>query len=230
MNDKNWAEREIELACESERKNVAKPEDADYGITCYNSALRAYQSLMQDGHSDFSIHVTKNILNRLIDGKCLTPIEDIPDVWEDVSRLFSKDDPIKHYQCTRTSSLFKEVAPDGTVTYDDVTRVEVANESKPDVTYTFTFISKLINKLEPITMPYYASDKKFKVIVEEFLVDPMGIDSDTLGCLYYITPEGKKVDLNMYFKDDGNDMVQIDKAEYDERKARMVKESRYDFD
>ena len=51
---------------------------------------------MRDGHSGFSIQITKSILNRLIDGKCLTPIEDTPDIWEDVSETFSKDDPIKH--------------------------------------------------------------------------------------------------------------------------------------
>ena len=28
-----------------------------------------------------SIQITKSILNRLIDGKCLTPIEDDPDIW-----------------------------------------------------------------------------------------------------------------------------------------------------
>ena len=71
-----WAIREIELACESERKRAEKPEDATYGVACYESALCGYKSLMQGDHDEFSLQVTKGILNRLVDGKCLTPIED----------------------------------------------------------------------------------------------------------------------------------------------------------
>lgn len=152
-----WAEREIELACESERKGAEKPEDAAHGVACYDSALRAYQSLMRDGHSGFSIQITKSLLNRLIDGKCLTPIEDTPDIWEDVSEMFGKDDPVKHYQCKRMSSLFKEVAPDGTVTYSDTNRVQVVNVDEPDIAYTNGFTTRLIDKLAPITMPYFLS-------------------------------------------------------------------------
>ena len=217
-----WAEREIELACESERKGAEKPEDAAYGVACYDSALRAYQSLMRDGHSGFSIQITKSLLNRLIDGKCLTPIEDTPDIWEDVSEMFGKDDPVKHYQCKRMSSLFKEVAPDGTVTYSDTNRVQVVNVDEPDIAYTNGFTTRLIDKLAPITMPYFPADKKFKVVREEFLTDPKNGDFDTVAYLYVITPEGKKVELNGYFKDGEDGMVRIDKAEYDERKARRV--------
>ena len=65
----DWAAREIALACQSEREASEGTDDWDYGVACYESALRAYRSLMQDGHSGFSIQITKSILNRLIDGK-----------------------------------------------------------------------------------------------------------------------------------------------------------------
>lgn len=225
LNDEpvDWAGQEVTLACISEKKGVEKPGDADYGIACYESALRAYRCLSRDGHSGFSIQITKSILNRLIDGKCLTPIEDTPDIWEDVSETFSKDDPIKHYQCKRMFSLFKKVAPDGTVTYSDTNRVQVVNVDEPDIAYTNGFTTRLIDKLAPITMPYFPADKKFKVVREEFLTDPKNGDFDTVAYLYVITPDGKKVELNGYFKDGENGMVRIDKAEYDERKARRVK-------
>ena len=45
--------------------------------------------------------------------KCLTPIEDDPDIWTKVE--FGENDPIQHFQCKRMSSLFKDVAEDGTV-------------------------------------------------------------------------------------------------------------------
>ena len=92
-------------------------------MACYKSALRAYECLYRDGHSGFSIQITKSILNRLIDGKCLTPIEDTPDIWSDITSECNWKEGYQQYQCKRMSSLFKEVAPDGTATYSDTERV-----------------------------------------------------------------------------------------------------------
>lgn len=75
-----WAKNEVAIASKRERGN--KPEgEWDYGCACYDSAMRAFESLLGDGHSGMSIGFTKNILNRLIDGKPLTPIEDTEEVW-----------------------------------------------------------------------------------------------------------------------------------------------------
>lgn len=75
-----WAKNEVAIASKRERGD--KPEgEWDYGCACYDSAMRAFESLLGDGHSGMSIGFTKNILNRLIDGKPLTPIEDTEEVW-----------------------------------------------------------------------------------------------------------------------------------------------------
>ena len=91
----SWAAREVALACQSEREASKGTDDWAYGVLCYESALRAYQTLARDGHSGFSIQITKSILNRLVDGKCLPPIEDTPDIWSDItgegSSTMSKD-------------------------------------------------------------------------------------------------------------------------------------------
>jgi len=68
-----WAEKEVELACERERANSSEEGEWKYGCACYESALRAYNSIYSDGHSGYSIGATKQILNRLIDGTPLTP-------------------------------------------------------------------------------------------------------------------------------------------------------------
>ena len=81
MDLEKWAEKEIEIACKKENPNREEGE-WDYGCACYESALKAFKSLLEDEHSGFSISITKNILNRLIDGKPLTPIEDTDDVWD----------------------------------------------------------------------------------------------------------------------------------------------------
>ena len=128
--ESDWAAREVALASQKERESAEDKDDWDYGVACYESALRAYRSLERDGHSGMSIQITKSILNRLIDGKCLTPIEDDPDIWTKVE--FGENDPIQHFQCKRMSSLFKDVTEDGTVTYSDVNRVQLINKESPD--------------------------------------------------------------------------------------------------
>lgn len=57
-----WAKNEVAIASKRERGD--KPEgEWDYGCACYDSAMRAFESLLGDGHSGMSIGFTKNILN-----------------------------------------------------------------------------------------------------------------------------------------------------------------------
>lgn len=218
----DWAEREIALAVAAEKEMAKGTNDWAYGAACYESALRAHQSLSRDGHSGYSIQITKGILNRLIDGKCLTPIEDTPDIWVDVSEIFAKDQKNKHYQCSRMSSLFKVIAEDGAVTYSDTNRVCAVNVDDPDNAYTNGFTTRLVDKYFPITMPYFPASKKFRVVRDEFLVDPKNGDYDTVAFLCIMTPDGKKVELNRYFKEVDGKMVPIQEAEFNERKAKQV--------
>ncbi len=217
-----WAKREVALTCEKEREMAEEKGEESDGIACYESALRAYQSLVGDSKDQFYISVTKGILNRLIDGKCLSPIEDTPDVWEDISGTYPKEDTHKHYQCKRMSALFKDVAPDGTVTYSDVSRTYAVDVEKPDKAYTNGFTTRLIDKIFPIAMPYFPTDKRFKVVRDTFLFDKKNGDYDTIGFLYFVTPTGKKIELNHYFKEVDGQLVTIDKAEFDDRKAKRV--------
>lgn len=202
----SWAKKEVELACESERSNTKTDDEAWYGVNCYESALRAYRSLEKDGHSGFSIQITKSI-----------SIEDTPDIWTEVN--FGEDDPVKHFQCKRMSSLFKDISPDGQVSYNDVNRVQVVYIDNPDNSWTNGTATRLVDKIFPITMPYLPSSKKFKIIAENFLVDEKNGDYDTVGYLKLITPDGKTIELNAFFKDGEKDMVRIRKEEYEERKA-----------
>lgn len=216
----DWAGREVALACAKEREMSEKKGEENYGIACYENALRAYRALMREGHDGFSISVTKGILNRLIDGKCLSPIEDTPDIWAESQG--PKNDSHKHYQCSRMPSLFKDVAPDGTVTYSDVERVVAVDVDKPDISYHNGFTTRLVDKIFPITMPYFPPSKKFKVVRDECLVDPKNGDYDTVAYLYLLTPTGQKVELNHYFKEVDGKLITIEKAEFDERKNRRV--------
>lgn len=50
------------------------------------------------------------ILDKLIDGKALTPIEDVPEAWNYIGHFDEEEEAagIKRYQCKRMSSLFKK--------------------------------------------------------------------------------------------------------------------------
>lgn len=215
-----WAEREIEIACKHERGDSgSKDGEWDYGCACYESALKAYKSLMEDGHTGFSIGMTKYILNRLIEHKPLTPIEDKEDVWNDISDISGG---CVNYQCKRMSSLFKYVYPDGTIKYRDVNRFYGVNLDNPNGSYHSGLIDRVMEELYPIRMPYFPT-KSFKVVCEEFLTDRNNGDFDTIGMLYFIDPDGVRMELNRYFKEVENDFVEIDKDEYEERRVMYQK-------
>lgn len=211
MNMLNWAEKEIELACEKERKNGEK-EEWDYGCACYESALKAYKSLTEDSHSGFSIMITKDILNRLIDGKPLTPIIDTDDIWNEVNGY---KDECKHYQCTRMSSLFKNVYKDGTVKYSDTDRITCVNVESGSYYYN-GFIASIIDEMYPIQMPYYPRGP-IKVYCSELLTDRKNGDFDTIAILYILLPSGEKVNIERFFKESDNSFEEISKDEYNER-------------
>ncbi len=222
MEMKTWAEKEIEIACARERAASENPDECewDYGCACYESALKAFKCLLEDEHSGYSIHVTKNILVRLIEGKPLTAIEDTPDVWNEVHGL--GEDGNQEFQCSRMSSLFKTVHKDGSVTYSDVRRVHVVYEANPDICWSSGQATSLINEMFPITMPYWPRSKGYTLYAEDFLFDPANGDYDTVGYFYAIDPDGEKIAINRYFAEKNGEFVEIDSKEYGERKERRI--------
>lgn len=215
-----WAENEVAIACCREKPD-RKDGEWDYGCACYESALKVFHSLCEDGHSGFSIGLTKAILNRLINNKPLLPIEDTNEVWSDISDMSGLKGEECNYQCKRMSSLFKYVYADGTVKYRDVDRYHGVNINCPDAPYHSGLIDTVMDELYPITMPYMPADRAYKVYTEEFLVDPKNGDFDTVGILYVITPSLERVEINRYFKEAPNGFAEIDEAEYVKRKMKV---------
>jgi len=216
----SWAEKEIDIACKREREaSGVKNDDWDYGCACYESALKAYKSLVEDNHSGLSIGFTKQILNRLIDGKPLTPIEDTDDIWSDISDISGLNgEVVNYYQCKRMSSLIKYVYPDGTVKYKDINRYYCVDINNTEVTYYSGLVQRIIDEMFPITMPYFPGEP-IKVYCEDFLTDRKNGDFDTVGIFYAIKPDGEKVEINRFFKNSEDGWDEIDEVEYNERKA-----------
>ena len=206
-----WAEEEIRLAC-----NIKD----EYARACYDSAIRAYKSLMKDGHSGASIHVTHGILNRLIDMKPLTAIEDVPEVWNDISMWKSEEGIVEQYQCKRMSSLFKDIYDDGTVKFTDVNRVSCIDIDCPIISWHCHLGDNIVDELFPIEMPYYPATSPYKLYMEDFLVDPNNGDFDTKGFFYLIKPDGERVEINKFYKEQDEGWAEIGVEEYNDRKKK----------
>ena len=220
-----WARKEVEIACKKENPD-RKDGEFDYGCVCYESALKAFESLCGDGHSGYSIKMTQSILNRLIDGQPLTPIEDIDDVWNECS--WSDRDNPKIYQCKRMPSLFKRIYPDGTFKYTDNDRSYCVNINNPCNTYGWGLSGRIIDEMFPITMPYMPG-KPIKVYCEDFLTDKKNGDYDTAGIFYAIKTENgqqERIEINRFFREPEGDekgrWTEISKEEYEERKSRKL--------
>ena len=216
----DWAKKEVELAKTIEAKDL-KEGEFDYGGACYDSALKAFKSLAEDGHSGMSIKLTQQILNRLIDGKPLLPIEDREDIWNEVTR--NKKDNIIIYQCSRMSSLFKYVYENSKVTYSDIDRSYCFDITNPDMRYSFGLVTNIINEMFPITMPYSPANERIKVCCEQFLYSPDGGDFDSVGILYVDDPDNKRINVSRFFKEADEKWVEISDVEYNARKINKVK-------
>ncbi len=223
----DWAIAEVNIACARERGDSGTDDgEWDYGCACYESALKAFQSLCQDGHSGMSIGLTKQILVRLIEGKTLTPIDDIPEVWNDISHYEEEGKTGTKFQCKRMFSLFKDVLEDGTVQYHDTERY-YCKDVHTGSAYRFGIVANIIDEIAPITMPYIPEDKSWVVYCEDFLFgNENGGDFDTFGVYYVIDPKGERKEINRFFKEGENGkLVDIPYEEFDERrKNKKVKE------
>lgn len=217
----SWAEQEVKFACEHERGDKPK-EEWDYGCACYESALKAFKSLEEDNHSGFSIGFTKGILNRLIDGKPLCPIEDTEETWSHIADTSGHQGEEVNYQCKRMSSLFKYVYADGTVKYRDIDRF-IMVKTLTNTIWHSGLVDQVLEELYPITMPYIPSDTSYKAMCEEYLTDRKNGDFDTVGILNVIEPDGKTVEINRYFKDVPNGWEEIDLEEFKNRRAMHFK-------
>lgn len=200
MNLYDWAKNEIKIAC----KNRSDCNESDeYYKACCESALRAYDCLLDDGHSGMSWNITKNILMRLMDNKPLSPITDNdfesdPDIHESPEWL-QELGIISDIPCSRMSGLYKYIYKDGTILYKDINRVSVRDIST-DTYWTSGFISNLVSEMYPITMPYIG--EKYIANVEENRSISCKGDYDGIAFKTLKHPDGTVEDINRFFIED----------------------------
>jgi hypothetical protein len=175
-----WAKGEVELFC--------KGQD-DYWKLCAKSALKAFLSLSDDNHSGFSWGVTTSLLIRLMDGLPLRPIED-SDFLDQEGMIQQSEEYLREFglksdlQCKRMSSLFRQETLDGKVTYHCTDRVLCYDEEdEKRIPFTCGEGARLIDRMFPITMPYWPTGEKYVVMFRGGKP------------IWVRTPEGEKIDL-----------------------------------
>lgn len=214
-----WAEKEVKLACKKENPKW-DGKTFDYGCGCYASALKAFSSLLEEGHSMFSWSMTRNILERLMRYLPLTPVTD-EDFRDKVPGKWPKEkDIVSERVCSRMFSLFRYEYKDGTVKYSDVDRV-VCWDIGSELGYSNGLSRRVIDEMFPIKMPYLPPAREWNVYCCGFCVhnEDGEIVMQGTHLVYAIDPDGKRVEIDRYFVDkDGRD-EEIDKAELEKCKG-----------
>lgn len=193
------------------KEKVGPKEDGDevfieYACACVDSAAKAYKAMLKS-ESPVSDRA-KELLNRLIKGQPLSPIteEDFKSAlhrpleeWE--INMLKKNHLKSHIQCPRMFSLFREEDLDGNVTYSDNDRVVYMDQRGH--TWGNGEIIRMVDKMFPITLPYYPTNRPFVVHGRDYYmegdVDKSEEHRGTTNVTYYdylITPDGKRVELN----------------------------------
>lgn len=197
----NWAENEIKLKKEFEGKEAGGW--TPYINGCLDSALKAYKSLCEDGHSGMSFSITRQILECLMHDIPLTPIEDVPESWCE-SYGFGDSDKRKHFQCIRRSSLFKEIDPDGNVSYHDidnrvldVVKLKDGHVSALGSSRTDKVLKKYCPEALEIKFPYCPPRYLWRVRMSEELNDN-GHDRDFNYLSYILCPNFERIHVDKY--------------------------------
>ena len=171
------AEKEVEL--------YRKWKGGTYGSDLADSTLKAFLAIIEKDFSDFSNGVVVNLLTRLLKGLPLTPITD-NDFLENIVIIggdeYLKANNLKYsLPCKRLKSLYKEETLDGKVSYTDVDRVICRDENDHSFSFSCNLGDKTVDKMFPITMPYYPPVERYVVVFRN--KKPIWVE----------TPEGEKV-------------------------------------
>ena len=186
--------------------------EMDYDSSVILSADKAFRVIKTAGHTKEELIQMTDTLTRLVDWKPLFPIQE-----DEVNDEGYEMNGQKIYDYERYSGLFKRVYPDGKVEYGDVRMAVGVNIDNEDE-YQSGLVDRIAQEIHPIKFPYLPPTFPYRVYEEDFLVNPKYGDYDTIGFFYMIEPDGTRVEINRFFKEDGFEFVEITKEEYEERK------------
>lgn len=208
----DWAENEINIAMNSH----SNKEMEVYMNGCYKSALKAYRSLKEDGHSGASIQCTRYILDRLIQGLPLTPITE-DDFKDEDGNLIKDEDALVEgtIQCPRYASLFRREEADGTVRYRDHNQYVFSISGCYGV---WAGYCNFYERENPITLPYFPANGHATIYVDEYSKD-MTKTSDRYDVRHFFKVkevDGSIRDVDVWEIEENNSFKEIGKQELGE--------------
>ena len=189
----------------------------EYDKACLEAAIDILKMFDDQNHSGFRLNRTLGFVNRLLDFKPLVDIHD-----EDFTE---KDDMNENeYRTPYYSGIWKYVDPKtGEVTYRDIERVRVSIDTDTSNNlWSNVFVTRIIDKMFPITMPYYPmTSARYIVHEDDYLINPKNGYYDTIHLKYGIDKStGNKFEINRYFTEIGSEkrgqLREITKEEFDE--------------
>ena len=194
---------ELTIALRDLEKHKQKHKDDEYGISCYESAVKVIEAFEHEmevgGHSGMSASITKSLITSWLNGKPIYPIED-----DDFREIESYKDAKEYYY----EGVFKTVYPDGRVEYNDVNRVIYHDTyNGKDATYYSGVVDILVDEyVGKITMPY--KREKIHVYGVDMYIGEKGEDltKENLGSTnfrfikYILKEDGTKIFVNREIK------------------------------
>ena len=222
-----WAEHEVELACRRKCDiGIASENDKpDCAGDSYDVALAAFKKCTDGNLDSPQFQIMTGILERLLHGLPLTSITESDFVDESISPdefeiipWYADELPYDDsscIQCSRCDSVFKIKDKNGEVMYTDFNRGYFVNIDNPNDIYSSDM--SFLDKMYPIKMPYFPKSKKFVIYERRFIADELNSDwdYDTVGTLYMLTPDGERVDLNIYRTVIDGTLVRISKEDFE---------------
>lgn len=209
--------QEVEYAIECEREGAIKDDDfafLNYAIECYRSALRAYETMAADGHSGMSWGLTRQIFNRLAEGKPLKKLnsyDDRPEEWEERSNWTFAD--VIVFGNTRYPSLSYRVSLRDEASYHDIDRWVFEEIDNPHVSWNIGFLANYLDEKFPIQFPY--NPTTIRVRIEELLTDPAHGDYDAQRIIDFVDPEtGETIKVDACFAETDGVWQEIGKKKW----------------
>ena len=207
--------KEVEYAIECERKGAIEENDyafLDYAVECYRYALRAYETMAEDGHSGMSWGLTRQIFNRLAEGKPLKTLNSYHDRPEEWSSNDGFDDDIVRFNNKRYNPLYCELTENGML-YHDVDRWRFYELDNPNVPWSCGLLSRYMDEHYPITFPY--NPVNIHVRMEELLTDPAHGDYDAQRIIDFVDPEtGETIKVDACFEEVDGEWQEIGKKKW----------------
>lgn len=192
----------------------------DYAVECYRSALRTYETMAADGHSGMSWSLTRQILNRLMEGKPLKELnsyQDRPEEWEEQNRWLVDDGAA--FNNIRYPALSYRLNANGKELYHDTDRWVFEELDRPNIPWCNGFLSNYLDEKFPIQFPYCPFT--IHVRIEEILTNPAHGDYDAQRIIDFIDPKtGEIVKVDACFEEVDGKWKEIGKKKWYELRKK----------